>query len=277
MAIRTSREQGKNFVSHEGMTTKQVFSLRREGRLLDALDMGRQLYQHFPSDEWVRRALLWCIIDACKECIKCDYTDDLKSLLSELETISIPNDKLLHEQIEKVKSLTQPHANLAYQAFQASKASNYQEALSLYREALQLSPTDGKLKEQFHWTIYNQLKVFMKLEKPPLFKIKQLLTEYLNSSDRQASQLHSLFLRVAIKIGAQIDNPNQFDIPQFCLIWGLDNLADDDYLPNEYKEKTYPSLAEKLLLKATKQAIATSNVKFLEQALKILPKAIENL
>ena len=43
-------------------STNKVFDLRKEGRLDEALQMARGLFQHNPNDVWNVRALGWVLI-----------------------------------------------------------------------------------------------------------------------------------------------------------------------------------------------------------------------
>ena len=90
------------------MNSKDVFSLRKIGRLDEALKIAYVLYNNDPDDDWNKRALVWTLIDIQKrriikpdkagikmpEIISYPYTlDNFHEIKDNLE-LSLKNDNL---------------------------------------------------------------------------------------------------------------------------------------------------------------------------------------
>ena len=70
------------------MSTKDIKSLRQEGRIDEALEMAQNEWQQNPSDVWAKRNLAWVLDAQCKQAAeKGDAASFLKHLdkLGELQ------------------------------------------------------------------------------------------------------------------------------------------------------------------------------------------------
>ena len=100
--------------------------------------MALELIEVEPNDEWNIKALAWCLYDLIKRSVsQSDYTL-AKTYLQRLEAIKIDVlDEILLKALENVKVLASPEKKIILQAKEKSKEGNHQEALVLYKQALQ--------------------------------------------------------------------------------------------------------------------------------------------
>jgi hypothetical protein len=69
--------------------SKTVFMLRKEGRLDEALEMGRELNKVRSGDVWTNRALGWVLFDLAKAAVRDGNHDEFKGLLSEYASLQL--------------------------------------------------------------------------------------------------------------------------------------------------------------------------------------------
>lgn len=129
---------------------------------------------------------------------------------------------------------------------------------------------DQSLYFDFGWLIYYMLK---HVPSEQFTKRKKLLHAYLKLNLPKPSLLHSLILREAVKI--EKETPLEFRIRDFMMLWGWDNIRDEDW--NRFNTdggKTASSLVEKLISVYAKE-IKTDRVIPPEDFNKMVDKAIE--
>ncbi|KFZ28241.1 hypothetical protein IDAT_10450 [Pseudidiomarina atlantica] len=258
-------------------SSKRVFELRRNGDLDDAYHLARELYSKTPSDPWVQRAILWCLIDYCKLAAKQNNQASLDEYLQLISDIPVPeDDDIIKENLQRITSLRDPTKQLALQARAASDREDFLEAIRLLKEAVKLNPDDSYLREQLGWNFYRQAKFLLGKGKQGLSPTKSLLVQYLHLGVTTPSRLHSLILDLAYKLAKTSDNPQEFNLAKFMNLWGLDNFQGEDFEANEYNGNTYEPLVEKTTRLALKHAISTQDRQFIELSLPLVDKAIEH-
>ena len=225
-------------------SSKEVFALRKAGSLDEAYAMALEVIEAEPNDEWNIKAFAWCLYDLTKRSVsQNDYTT-AKIYVQKLEALQISElDEILLKSVEHAKVLASPEKRIILQAKEKSKQGNHQEALTLFRQAIQQFPNDIDLNTQFAWELQKEGKVICDTDKVDVQKARQLLADYIKLKNEKPSQLHSLFLRFADKI----TDREEFNLISFLKLWDLNNLREDDFEPFKKEDKVYPSIAEKII------------------------------
>ena len=253
-------------------SSKEVFAKRREKQLDEAYQMALQLMNSPSPDEWDARAFGWCLIDLIKRDAKAERTENLDHYRQELESIDVPVvDEVLTKQREQAISLCNPVGRLAGKAKQVSKAGRHSEAADLYRQLLRSGADDHDIQTSFGWELYKITKELMAKDPIDVLAVKRNLNEYLKLNAEKPSLLHTCFLQVASKFaGAE-----RFSMLAFSRLWGLDFLRPEDwerFVTDDGKE--LPSLAEKVIQQASKEAAKSNDRESLSYILPHVDKAI---
>jgi hypothetical protein len=226
--------------------SKTVFALRREGRLDDALAMGRELIAADPGNVWNVRSLGWVLCDLIKHSIEAGDREQTGILMEELGALPIAaDDELLAKQRERLRGQASPVGAVVAKARAADKAGNLTEALLLYRQAVKTMPASKETQTGLGWVIAKMLKTEAAVEMPEQAKVVALLKEYLHLLlVEKPSNLHSLILAHATRLQKCLE----VLYPIFVQKWGIEHLRSEDfaaYKP-EGKDESYPALAEKV-------------------------------
>lgn len=235
--------------------------------------MGQELVRSNPNDPWNIKALAYCLIDLIKEASGRNDSNALNKFIMELNGLDIDrHDEILAKSISHAKGLRNPQTKIITDAKALSKAGRHHDAVSLYRTAIKNFPNDLEIHESLGWELYKTGKEIFSAEKIDVLKAKQLLNEYIKLKNERPSLLHSLFLRYADKlIGSE-----GFNLVAFLRFWNLDNLTRDDY--ESYQSgngKTYPSVAEKVIQHAAKDALSKNIADDMEYILSYINNAIK--
>lgn len=255
------------------ISSKQVFAMRKTGALDDAYQMATNLVKQQPNDEWNFKALAWCLIDLCKREAENNNVAATNNYLQQLQAINFSSENdVLSKQIEFVAKLSNPANKQIQNAKQASKAGNHQVAINIYRGVLQQQPQNQDIKTSIGWELYRLIQPLIKSENRNLFAVKKLLNEYLQLQCERPSLLHSLILGVADKLIAE----SNFNLVGFIKIWGIENLRDDDFQPYIDSEsgKRFPSLAQKIVQHATKQAVEQNETYLLKAFIPLIDRVL---
>ena len=152
-----------------------------------------------------------------------------------------------------------------------------------YKDALDLKES-GSIDElgfnALAWCLYSLIDRDLKKENINSLRVKTYLMEYLKLPlEKKPSLVHSHILRLALKLAKE---NNSLNMLEFIRIWGIENFSEEDYesykIPNG---KEIPSLVERVILQASKDASETNNSDLhnyiyphLEEAIKRFPKNI---
>jgi len=222
-------------------TTQQIFDLRREKKLDEALQLARPLYSACSSDPWVVKALGWTLYD----CIKRDQTagklEEAGNLASELQQLGITEetDEILFKMSELIlKTLTPEFKELAA-AKELSKSGQYVAAANVLRETVKKYPDSSEAKTSLGWELYKLLHVEADLT-PSIELMRDYCRLKLNT---KPDKLHSLFLSEACKRAEKWT-----DFGKFVEWWKTDFLSAEDWQERFGADGSgpYPSLAVKL-------------------------------
>jgi tetratricopeptide (TPR) repeat protein len=254
------------------LTSKEVFAKRKEGHTEEAYRMALELIQNNPNDEWNIRALAYSTIDMIKQAVKNNDFVRAKNFVIELENLSLDkNDEILMKSVHNVKQLADPQTKIISDAKALSKAGRHQEAAEAYRVALGRFPQNKMLADSLGWELYRIGKSMFSDEKIELYPAKRLLAEYIKLQNERPSLLHSLFLRFADRL---LGNEG-FNLIAFLKLWNLNNLTQEDYEPYTADNgKTYPSIAERIIQHAAKDALHKKNMEDVAYILPFVDTAI---
>lgn len=230
-------------------TSQEVFALRKAGSLDEAYAMASEVIEAEPNDEWNIKAFAWCLYDLTKRAVSQNDYPLAKTFVQRLEGLQISeSDEILLKSVEHAKVLASPEKKIILQAKEKSKQGNHEEALTLFRQAIQLFTDDVDLNTQFAWELQKEGKLIFGAEKVDVQKARKLLAEYIKLKNPRPSLLHSLFLRFADRI----TDREEFNLISFLKLWDLNNLTGEDFEPYTKDDKTYPSSAEKVIQHSAK-------------------------
>lgn len=236
------------------VTSNEVFEKRKTGQIHEAYQMGQVLVRNNPNDPWNIKALAYCLVDLIKEASNRNDGNSLKNFSAELNGLDIDqHDEILVRSVNYAKSLGNPQTKIIVDAKALSKQGRHHDSVNAYRTALRNFPNDITVHEGLGWELYRVGKDIFGAEKIDVYKAKQLLNEYIKLKNERPSRLHSLFLRYADKlIGSE-----GFNLVAFLRFWDLNNLTHEDYEPYQADNgKSYPSVAEKVIQHAAKDALS---------------------
>lgn len=255
------------------ITSKAVFAKRKEGNIIEAYNMAVELVTNTPYDEWNFKAYAYCLIDMIKESVSVEDFTSAKRYMETLNSIEIDKkDEILYKSVQRTKELSDPEKKIISDAKALSKQGKHQEAIDAYRIALNKFPNDLDIHTSLAWELYKNGKDLFSVEKIDVYLAKKVLAEYIKLRNERPSQLHSRFLWLADKL---IGN-DSFNLVAFLKYWNLNNLTQEDYEPYKADNgKIYPSIAEKVIQHAAKDALNKNIPSDIEYILPFLDKAIQ--
>lgn len=254
------------------ITSQEVFSKRKQGQLIEALNMGRELVKENPHDPWNIKALAWTLIDLIKAAFKKNDTTLLNEYGRELNHLNLDeSDDILMGQVKYVLGLSDPRKKLISDAKILSKQGNHSEAIKLFKTAMQHFPNDESLHENLAWEYYKYGKHLFQGDNINVSYAKQILADYIRLKNPRPSLLHSLFLKLSDKLIGK----EGFRLVAFLKLWDLENLTEDDFQPYEADNgNIYPSIAEKVIQHGAKDALASEDHELMEYMLPYVDNAI---
>lgn len=254
-------------------TSKDVFTKRKEGAIDEAYQLALQLMASPEVDEWDRKALGWCLVDLIKRDAQAGHPENLEHYRRQLEGLQVAaDDEVLQKGIRNALLLCSPNGQWIKQASTLSKEGRHAEAVTIYRQAGRLGPLDAQVQTNLGWDLYRHAKQLLDTEPVDFNAIRRNLHDYLKLDVEKPSLLHTCFLQQAAKLASQ----ERLNLLKFLPLWDLQHLRDEDYLRHRAEDgKEYPSLAEKVIQQAGKEAAASGDAQDLNYILPYLSVAIE--
>lgn len=238
------------------VTSKDVFSKRREGPLDEAYQMATELVSRPGADDWDYKALAWCCVDLIKRDATAGNPQAIDGYRAHLEKVDATGDEILRKQIQFALSLCTASGAEMAKARSLSKSGKHLEAAAIYRKLLATGSADADAHNGLAWELYRLAKSIMGLPGDAAQRVKPLLQEYLRLGVERPSLIHSCMLQTASTLAAD----GKLNMAVFSQIWGLQHLRDEDYERFKGQDgKNYPSLAEKVLQQAAKSASKSQN------------------
>lgn len=255
------------------ITSKEVFAKRKEGAVDEAYRMALELMGSPNANDWDRKAFCWCLIDIIKRDIGNGHDANLAHYQLQLENVELDSsDEVLVKGIRNALSLCNPGGQEVSKAKALSKEGRHAEAAAAYRKAFAVGPGNKEAQTGFGWELFKHSKQLVAADNINLGAIKRNLNDYLKLDVEKPSLLHSCVLQLAAKLAGQ----GKFNMLVFSRLWNLDNLRPEDFERYRGEDgKEYPSLAEKVIQQAGKEAAASDNVHEQKHLLPHLDAAIE--
>lgn len=224
----------------DGMDSKKVFALRKEGKLQEAYNLATSLLNSDKDDEWNKRAMAWVLVDI----IKIEINKNLQNAIAffnQLISLKI-QDEVLETQIKYLQPRLAPVNSEIEKASALSKNGNYLSALNQFR---QIFKNNSNLFQAHHdaygWAIYRYLK--NEFESISSIEVKRILFEYNNLQSERPSMLHSQILAFVMYYSRSHQG---IDIYRYFLSWNPAYLSQEDVRPSEYQGKVTAALLERL-------------------------------
>jgi hypothetical protein len=161
------------------ITSKDVFSKRRDGALDEAYQMAIELVSRPGADAWDYKALAWCCVDLIKRDATAGSPRDIDGYRAHLEKVDATDDEILSKQIQFVLSLCTPSGTEMAKARSLSKSGKHLEAAAIYRKLIAAGAPDADAHNGLAWELYRLAKSLMALPGDATQRVKPLLQEYL--------------------------------------------------------------------------------------------------
>lgn len=166
-------------------------------------------------------------------------------------------------------------------AYQLGKEQKYDEAYNVLVPHLEAKEIPMYFEEPCGWTIYKYLKVNENKLSP--VEIRKALSFYLSFASCKSSTLHSCIMVQAVNLEKK--HENDFRFIEFCQMWKLDNLREEDYIAakgttENGKSIEFKSLAENVATRLYKELKTRHTEEFVNKLfpffLKVKEKCPEN-
>lgn len=254
-------------------SSKEVFAKRKEGSIDEAYQLALQLLASPDADEWDHKAMGWCLVDLIKRDVQANHPENLEHYRRQLESLQVAaDDEVLQKGIRNAFLLCNPNGQFIRQASALSKEGRHAQAVAQYRQAGRLGPLDSQVQTNLGWDLYRHAKQLLETEPVDFSAIRRNLHDYLKLDVEKPSLLHTCFLQLAAKLSSH----EKLNLLKFLPIWDLQHLRTEDYQRHKGDDgKDYPSLAEKVIQQAGKQAAASGDSNDLNYILPHLDTAIE--
>ena len=181
---------------------KNIFRLRKEGELEEALAQARELFDTMPNDPWVIRAYAWVLYDKIKLAQAAHNDDEASQFSEELSKLNIPKgDDILIESVGRILRQNNPRERKLREASELDYAGNPLGALRIFREIKnQFSETDTAFHTAYGWSLYKYLKEIIPDDDQKKQIVESCLAEYFNELHvEKPSLLHSLMMMLLVQ------------------------------------------------------------------------------
>ncbi len=255
------------------ITSKDVFIKRKEGAIDEAYQMALQLMGAQHVDDWDRKAMGWCLVDLIKRDVASGSRENLEHYQRQLECLPVADDDdVLQRGIRNALLLCSPNGPLIKQASLLSKDGRHAEAVALYRQARSQGALDPQVQTSMGWDLYKQAKHLLASDQVNFGAVKHNLHDYLKLDVEKPSLLHACFLQ----LGARLAGQGKLNMLKFLQLWDLKYLRDEDWQRHRAEDgKEYPSLVEKVIQQAGKDAAESADARDLNYILPHIDQAIE--
>ena len=255
------------------ITSKEVFAKRKAGAIDEAYQMALQVMGTQDVGEWDRKALGWCLVDLIKRDALAGNRQNLEHYQRQLDGLQIaPDDAVLQKGIRNALLLCNPNGQLIQQASALSKEGRHAEAVAKYREAWTHGPLDSEVQTGLGWDLYRNAKQLMAADHINFGAVKRNLLDYLKLEVEKPSLLHACFLQVSSKLAGL----EKLSMLKFSQLWDLKHLREEDFQRYRGEDgKEYPSLVEKVIQQAGKEAAASEERQDINYILPYIDMAVE--
>jgi tetratricopeptide (TPR) repeat protein len=256
------------------MISREIFRLRKQGKLQEALNLALNALENDPDDMWVATAYAWVLYSLGKNALQNNDLNLVENYVNEFDELNVLDEEgFLENSFNYLRQQLNPNQRRLRQAAQLEREGNHGQALAIYRELLPGMQEDSRFSESYGWALYRALKDKLESNEEDTAAHNELLTEYLPVNAPKPSILHSLMLGLACKV----KRGGFFDFIDFFENWGYTNLRPEDFSDFIFEEKEYPGIAEKALMRAGKEILADQNVNHIDDFMHVLDTGIQLL
>jgi len=255
------------------ITSKDVFTKRKEGALDEAYQMALQLMGAHDVGEWDRKAMGWCLVDLIKRDAEAGKRQTLEHYRRQLESLKVaPDDAVLQKGIRNALSMCSPNGLVINQASLLSKQGRHVEAIALYRQLWSQGELNQEAQTNLGWALYRHSKQLLASEHVNFGAVKRNLHDYLKLDVEKPSLLHACFLQLAAKLAGE----ERLNMLKFLQLWDLNHLREEDWQRHRAEDgKEFPSLVEKVIQQAGKAAAESKDTQDLNYILPHIDAAIQ--
>lgn len=219
------------------MSVSEVTKLRKEGKLQEAYDLAREELEECPC-KWTRTSMFWVLRDMIQKVyLPANNIDAAQKSLDEMKEFYYDGWMDYNEAAKRtynnLRRFVRPNGyemKLASELSKTDPDGAYQKVTEMYGKDAKL--LDDKLHEEFGWILYRYMKA--NFDRLTSVQIRCLLRDYMLLHNERPSMLHSTILGFALKFHK--DHPD-FSFYRFFLLWGPENLRDEDFEDNYYADK----------------------------------------
>lgn len=215
--------------SHNTINTKQVFELRRNGRLDEAFEIIKEALDNrsLLEDEWILKAAVY-VLTSLIERAKSSGEKDLAFYKDLLSSIPLPDDDEIIKRTVN-KALRNPVIERAKQLSQSGQAD---EAKKLYLQAIDQGIDVDNAKESLGWIYFKIANE--EYHNQNYAQAKKEIINYMEMGFKKPSKLHSMILFLAYELYKSQKVP--FNFFNFLHLWDLNNLTADDWQSHQGNE-----------------------------------------
>ena len=237
---------------YQPRASTEIYDLRREGRLDEAIQKAEELIENENADYDVYSAYAWTLIDYCKRCqqngdtqLACrivNYLVELSKIMFEPEA---SEDEFADTLVRKIKALSlsvNPFYAQIQEAERLSRNGNNEKAWEILSQLYSNGNLPEEAHESYGWVIYRYLRDLS--TSMTSSQVRSRLRDYIVLKNKRPSLLHSQILNFALNYSKQDDN---FRLVSFLRLWGPDNLRSSDFEDSRDDEgKSIPSLMARI-------------------------------
>ena len=144
-------------------SSKEVFALRKLGKLPEAYEMALLLMAAPGRDDWDVRAYGWCLVDLVKKHAVEGASPELARCIDQLKALAVPeDDEILTKQRGFALSLMQPGSRELQQAREHSKNGQFRSAIEIYDKLFRQGLLDATNHTNYGWDLFKETSLVFK-------------------------------------------------------------------------------------------------------------------
>lgn len=233
-----------NGINREERPTASIYALRKEGRIDEAYQVALRLYQQ-DSDDDIKKALSWVLIDLCKKFISEHNLNQTQTYFNQLSNIQFDFKDNFVETIQKQIKFLKPKIDVHYgkiqQADELSRNGQEKQALGIIHSMIAANQLSEFNHETYGWIIYRYIKA--QESNLTSIEVRTLLRDYMNLKNERPSMLHSMILNFALNYSKTHLDLNLYN---FYILWNPENLRYEDLHNGDKDGKEIPSLISRI-------------------------------
>jgi hypothetical protein len=252
----------------QGRSSKDVFSLRKTGKLKDAIELARGLFKVDSSDEWIIRAYAWTLISLIWEHRE---NPEVTKYVRELNNLPSIEDELLAEKRKTAISIADPISREISQVIQISKDGNHTKALEMVRALRTKHGQHPEIDKTFGWELWHAIRNEMYGDgDPDIERLHRYFHDYGHLEVEKPSDIHSRMLDLAARVASNNALDSFFG---FLKWWDPQNIRNEDFSRSPKPEGGhYDSMVEHVIKALGHVAKKENNREHLELAADFISK-----